>query len=461
MRDGQRYINKCVLDRNPATDGEEWFAMALLFASGRWGDGDPGSLFDYQGQANTILHEALTKENVEDDAPECEDTPDCATVTSMFTETVTGEIYPVFVPYGDAATYTNPSYHTPAFYELWGRWVQNGGDRQKWQQAAQSSRLFFRNSISDQWTSVNPFWDNTETGLMAKYAEFNGMPREGEDSFEHDAWRVAMNVAVDHAWFAADAAEVGQSDRLLEFFHGPAVWDNGNYGQKFELDGTEIDTQPAAGLKAMNAVAGLAATQNETTEAFVDKLWREPRPVGENRYYDGMLYMLGLLHTSGNFRIIQPGDVRLAITPAQGGELTLLQGPSYRVSFAASGVAEPVTVTLDTIESPQIPAGSSALGRAFSIEARNSDGDLVTSFPKPFTVTVEYNSYDLVGIDESTLRLAYWDENRDKWVEISSEIDLDGNKVTTVLDHLTRFVLLGEWQYRINLPIISKQESAR
>src|SRR5215813_9910780 len=37
------------LDNNPAPDGEEWFAMALLFASGRWGNGQ--GIFDYETQA--------------------------------------------------------------------------------------------------------------------------------------------------------------------------------------------------------------------------------------------------------------------------------------------------------------------------------------------------------------------------------------------------------------------------
>src|SRR5688572_23125485 len=51
------------LDANPASDGEEWFATALLFASARWGDGE--GIFDYQSQAQEILDVMLHKEDTE------------------------------------------------------------------------------------------------------------------------------------------------------------------------------------------------------------------------------------------------------------------------------------------------------------------------------------------------------------------------------------------------------------
>jgi oligosaccharide reducing-end xylanase len=38
----------------------------------------------------------------------------------------------------------------------------------------------------------------------------------------------------------------------------------------------------------------------------VQALWDAQIPSGKWRYYDGMLYMLGLLHVSGSFRIYTP-----------------------------------------------------------------------------------------------------------------------------------------------------------
>ena len=52
----------------------------------------------------------------------------------------------------------------------------------------------------------------------------------------------------------------------------------------------------------MAAVAALAADR-ETGEPFVQALWDTKIPSGQWRYYDGLLYMLGMLHVSGNFKI--------------------------------------------------------------------------------------------------------------------------------------------------------------
>ena len=56
----------------------------------------------------------------------------------------------------------------------------------------------------------------------------------------------------------------------------------------------------------MAAVAALAADSGKG-KPFVQALWNMQIPSGNWRYYDGMLYMLGLLHVSGNFKIYLQG----------------------------------------------------------------------------------------------------------------------------------------------------------
>ena len=55
----------------------------------------------------------------------------------------------------------------------------------------------------------------------------------------------------------------------------------------------------------MNAVAALAAPPPRAKQ-FVEEFWNAPIPTGQYRYYDGMLYLLGLLHCSGEFHIWNP-----------------------------------------------------------------------------------------------------------------------------------------------------------
>jgi oligosaccharide reducing-end xylanase len=57
-------------------------------------------------------------------------------------------------------------------------------------------------------------------------------------------------------------------------------------------------------MLAAATVGGLAATRGANERAFVEELWRTPIPVGDQRYFDGMLYLMSLLHCSGDFRII-------------------------------------------------------------------------------------------------------------------------------------------------------------
>jgi oligosaccharide reducing-end xylanase len=265
-RDGKQ------LDANPASDGEEWFATALLFASARWGDGE--GIFDYRVQAQEILDVMLHKEDSGGGA--------AANMFNLKNKQV------VFVPMvGRASSFTDPSYHLPAYYELWARWA--GRDNEFWSEAAQVSREFFKKAA------------HPETGLMPDYANFDGTPYGTDDhkDFRFDAWRTLSNVAVDYAWFAADPWQVEQSNRVLNFLASEGI---DSYPNQFTLDGTPLSTDHSTGLVSMAAVAALAADR-ETGEPFVRALWDTQIPSGKWRYYDGMLYMLGMLHVSGNFKI--------------------------------------------------------------------------------------------------------------------------------------------------------------
>jgi oligosaccharide reducing-end xylanase len=50
----------------------------------------------------------------------------------------------------------------------------------------------------------------------------------------------------------------------------------------------------------LSAGAALAANE-EIGKPFVEAPWNAKIPSGQWRYYDGMLYLLGLLHVSGGF----------------------------------------------------------------------------------------------------------------------------------------------------------------
>jgi oligosaccharide reducing-end xylanase len=278
-------------EETPAPDGEEYFAMSLLFAGNRWPGGH--GIYDYHAEAlkllNTMRHreviQGATKFGPRAVGPELDEK------NAMI----------LFVPGVTPRPFTDPSYHLPAFYELWARWGPVE-DREFWARAAAASREFFVKTT------------NPQTGLAPDYANFDGTPRKmfspQPSDFTYDAWRTASNWSVDWSWWRKAPAEPQLSDRIQHFFLSKGI---DTYGPTFTLDGKDLGSKPGqthedhpAGLMGTNAVAGLAATDKETARKFTEALWNTPIPDGNGRYYDGMLYLMSMMHASGEFRIWGP-----------------------------------------------------------------------------------------------------------------------------------------------------------
>jgi oligosaccharide reducing-end xylanase len=149
---------------------------------------------------------------------------------------------------------------------------------------------------------------------VPSYANFDGTPRitrfPQSDKFGYDAWRAASNWSVDWSWWHKAPAEQELSDRIQQFFAAQGI---DTYGPVYTLDGKDLGATPGlaheehpVGLAGTNAVAGLAATDRARARQFTEALWKTPIPSGENRYYDGMLYLMSLMHVSGEFRIWGP-----------------------------------------------------------------------------------------------------------------------------------------------------------
>lgn len=261
----------------PASDGEEYFIMSLLFASNRWGDGE--GIYNYKKEANDLLAHCMKR------------TDTGGGVTNLFNST---QKQVTFVPYGNSASFTDPSYHLPAFYELWGRWASDKSKRQFWKDCAAKSREMF------------PKFADSQTGLMPDYAEFSGAARNDGDHkyFCYDAWRCIMNVAVDYAWFKADEREVSLINKIHNFFNSKGVE---SYGGLYKLDGTILNNNAdhSPGLVACNATGSLASNQPVAWD-FIEDFFNQSIPSGKYRYYDGMLYFMNFLHLSGNFKIYKP-----------------------------------------------------------------------------------------------------------------------------------------------------------
>jgi oligosaccharide reducing-end xylanase len=309
-----------------APDGEEYFVMSLYFAAHRWGNGK--GIYDYQAEADKILrgmrHHPVLKgtgpfrihpgdplfippdhpwpspnnRRLEQEAKASgRPWPPFRFPRGPHQETIgpmVDEDYDMikFVPNLPDGV-TDASYHLPAFYELWARWGPVE-DRAFWAKAADVSRNLF-NLVAGPETGLTPDRSNYDgTSVIG----FDGQPV----AFMADSWRCVSNWSVDYSWWHKDPRETALSDRLQKFLIGQGI---DKFVNRYTLDGKPLSTTHSPGMVATTAVGSLAATDGPAAKSFADALWNMPVPSGEQRYYDGMLYLMSLMHASGNFRIIE------------------------------------------------------------------------------------------------------------------------------------------------------------
>lgn len=269
--------------RGAASDGELYFITSLIFASNRWGN--KGEI-NYLKEAQYILDCAMGK----DGQPKLFDP-----ATQLIT----------FTP---GNSFTDPSYHIPAFYEVWARWA-NDGRSDYWNECARLSREYLHRSINPE-TGLNPDYNNYDGSLMRS-------GRTLGDAFRYDSWRVPMNIALDYSWSNADAAwQQNYGHTLQNFLYNQGI---DSFVDQYNVDGTTVtDTLSAGGYKALRHTPGFIATSaalslvctHTKSREFVDRFWNnrhEPDAKGYfDAYYEGLLRLFAAMHLSGRYRIIEP-----------------------------------------------------------------------------------------------------------------------------------------------------------
>ena len=271
-----------------ASDGELYFITSLLFASNRWGN-ETG--IDYYAEARKILD-------------------------AMWKKDGTGNIYNLinvehkqitFVPEGNNYNWTDPSYHLPAFYEIWAEYAKDGHEK-FYRDCADTARVFLHRAC------------HPVTGLNADYTEFSGKPHSTPwmpGGFRFDSWRVPMNITMDYMWYGKDKIwQKAYGEKIQVFLRSKGI---DTYEDQFNLDGTKPEfILQAGGFKKLRHSLGLVATsasvslisKDKKSLDFVNALWNSKLQPYEDGYfdpyYDGLLYLFSLMHLSGKYQIITP-----------------------------------------------------------------------------------------------------------------------------------------------------------
>lgn len=269
--------------RGAAADGELYFVTSLLFASNRWGN-DTG--INYLAEAQEILRTIMGEDG-----------------QLRLIDEKTNLI--AFVP---GANYTDPSYHIPAFYEVWAKYAQDGR-ADYWLQCAKASREYLHKSIHPV-TGLNPDYNNFDGSLMKT-------GRTLGDAFRYDSWRVPMNITLDFSWSHADAEwQTAYGNKLQDFLYSQGI---DEFLDQYNVDGTTVtDTLQAGGYKELRHTPGFIATSaalslvcsHGKSREFVDRFWNnrhDPTPSGyKDAYYEGILRLFAFMHLSGRYQVIEP-----------------------------------------------------------------------------------------------------------------------------------------------------------
>jgi len=316
--------NGTVLGTTPASDGETYFVTALIFAAGRWGS---SANFNYVTEYKNLLYKMLhVPTNTQG-------------VTNLF-DASSHQV--TFCPIGSAATYTDPSYHTPAFYGVWALVANTTADQTFWTTAQSASRDYFQKAFNS-------------LGLNPDYSNFDGSLYTGNTDHQYfgfDAWRTIQNVGVDYAWWAADSREITLVNTVLNFFNS-----KGTYGNEYYMNGTAMSTTHSQGHVSMNTAGGLASNNNVTWN-FVKEMWNYSPPTGTYRYYDGMLYFLSLLHVTGNFKIYLPSTSTTVAAAASSSSSS--SSSSSHATTASSSTTHAPTTSTSTTHAPATTSSSSS-----------------------------------------------------------------------------------------------------
>ncbi len=266
-----------------ASDGELYYVTDLLLASRRWGSYEE---FNYLEEAQTLLNQLFSKDG----------TGGVTNIINMEKKLIN------FCPDTRSNEWTDPSYHLPAFYEIWAETAKDGREA-IYRELADSARAYLHRA-TDPVTGINP-----------DQSQFDGTANRGSE-FHYDSWRVPMNIAMDYTWYHKDAEwQSDYANRMQEAIVGR--YGLTEFPDQFALNGDAPRFLMGGGRwkgnlrHSIGFVGTLSTTSLMTDGQYSQDLVRhmfdqvlEPYEDGYyDVYYDGLVYLFALLHLSGNYRM--------------------------------------------------------------------------------------------------------------------------------------------------------------
>lgn len=84
-----------------------------------------------------------------------------------------------------------------------------------------------------------------------------------------------------------------------------------------------------------------------------------------------------------------------------------------------------------------------SIGSISILGAKESNGNLIETLLRPFSLTIDFGNFDLTGYKEDSLSI-YSSQDGKNWTKESTILDFANKKATSQINHLSEFALMGE-----------------
>ncbi len=115
----------------------------------------------------------------------------------------------------------------------------------------------------------------------------------------------------------------------------------------------------------------------------------------------------------------------------------------FKIEFQDGSTTQEIKIEIQSSPIVKFLDDLSSLGTTIVITAFDLLGNIVTSFDKPFTLTVDFGSLDISSFDENTISI-YSSSDGIKWTKELTIVDFETKTASAKLNHLSYFALMAE-----------------
>jgi len=150
----------------------------------------------------------------------------------------------------------------------------------------------------------------------------------------------------------------------------------------------------------------------------------------------------------------------VSATSSEGGIVSKVNsdGSKAKVELPAKALSKNATVSISpesktvVVSSHPTPSDKNIVGGYVYNLTASTGVEAVNTFNKEVTITLTYTDEQVIGLNEGTLKIYYWDDSSSEWVELkNSVVNTKANTVIATTTHFTYFAIMGETTPSVNI----------